>query len=833
MLQLSVRTGRSCNSHIFARSLPLLGQCACSCKRYLASRPKSDETDSGGKPTIKWFKQLLPGSRRTRIDPAEEDGGEFSKEAQALKGRIDELRAEIADLRGANKPSLIEPLIATLSEEDQAKVRKALAEPDKDEEDDVDLFEQDVSLIELPKLAKLGPRLKLSAQQTVYLQNLDKRLREAADDIVNPTTRRNLWRAYGSAKRNLPFFLHLIPQKIFRTIWESQGTADVTDSRRAGHLCIVAADLSASGKELTKAQALLYIDSLIREGRLQDARIQWESYEAHLAGKEESRLEYGFLGVQLFAKLGNPERAEEIALNLLPEAQKDKVSPILVPVIGAWLERENDESVKHAWGLYMRLRTTLGPEISVRDYDYLTLSFLGAGRTDIALAVFKDLMLSGKDNKYKSEELYKTSLGLVGELHSRSLDSAQLNKVSLTALTVTPRQFQNKYFYGSWMKHLLGIGKTDAAALVVELMIERGVKPDSKHLNGIIGAWLRGGSPEERAKAEQMGWAMIRQRLAFVQERRGQQVEEGRKEDSSTGQVARYSQQRLLAPATIETFSLLLLDYERRSLQKQAEMLKECFSKAEISPNSYWINHLMYAQLRQGRHNIAWDIYKHRPNHVLPDLETFACLWDCEKRHLDRMAVYPDDNFPSPRRMLREMLTWYTNLGKGARKHARSEASQELYHQILRCLCLQRDLEGTIVALFALKELFDIWPDQDTARMITLQVARIATGGQRSGRRRRTTLSAHGQSKDAIAKMSQVLDLVTEQRREKLQSQGVDPTKFDDERRGQEMAIVLATFLQIVLRETNEISAIADKIQQAALDSGAPPIDGQVELITE
>ena len=47
------------------------------------------------------------------------------------------------------------------------------------------------------------------------------------------------------------------------------------------------------------------------------------------------------------------------------------------------------------------------------------------------------------------------------------------------------------------------------------------------------------------------------------------------------------------------------------------------------------------------------------------------------------------------------------------------------------------------------------------------------------------------------------------------------------------MAIVLAMFLQIVMRETNEIPAIADKIQQAALDSGAPSMNGQVELITE
>ena len=833
MLRLGVYTRRSYHVHVGVRLLGVLGDHAPNCRRAFASRPKSDESEPGRGPIIKWFNQLLPGSHRTRIDPTKEDGGEFSEKTRAIKDRIDELEAEIADLRGDNKPSLIEPLIATLSEEDQAKVRKALAEPDSEEDDDIDLFEHDVSLIDLPKLASLGSRLELSPPQIVYLQNLDKRLRDAADNITNATSRRTLWKAYDSAKRNLPPFLRLVPGSIFRVLWESQSSASVDDARRPGHLCVLAADLSNSGKVLTKEQALLYIDSLLRENRLQDARIQWDSYEARMVGEEETRLEYGLLGVRLFAQLGNPERAQEIALALMPAAQKDMISPVLVPVIVAWIKRRDDESVKNAWALYLRLRKELGSEIRVQDYNYLTLSLIGAGRTDVALAVFKDLMLSGQDNEYTSEGLYQTTLGLVGKLQNQSVDSAQLNEVSLTALTMMPRHFQNKYFYGSWMKHLLGTGETDAAASVVELMMERGVRPDSKHLNGIIGAWLRSGSAEDRAKAEQMGWAMIHQRLDFVRERRGQQIEQDdRKDNCPTGRVARYLRRRMVASATIETFSLLLLDYERRSVHKQAEVLKTYLSKAEISPNSYWINHLMYAELRQGHHNIAWDIYKHRPKHVSPDLETFACLWDCERRHLDRLAVYPQDNFPGPRRILREMLTWYTRLGKGAQNNAREEASRGLYDQILRCLCLKRDLEGTIVALYALKELFDINPDQDTARMITLQVAHMGTGGERSGRRRRKTLSAHGQSKDALAKIRQVLDMVMEQRLEKLRQQNIKPEEFDAEKKGQELAIVLATFLQIVMRETDRPAAIADKIQQAALESGAPSLSGKVELIT-
>jgi len=830
MLLLIARRSRSYHGQPDPRKLLALGHNARIPRRTLASN--SDEPEPKKKSIFNFFEQLAPGLGRKRVDP--EDGGDFSKEAKALKDRIDQLGAEIAGLRGEGKLSLVEPLIATLSEEDQAKVRKALAEPDNEDDEDLDMSEVPISLIDLPKLASLGLRLELSPQQVIHLQNLDKRLREAADDISNAAIRRSLWRAYESAKRSLPPFLRLVPDSIFRVLWESQSNGSADDPRQAGHLCTIAADLSLSGKNLTNQQALLYIDALLREDRLHDVQLQWESYESRLARREETRSEYGLLGIHMFAQLGNPERAQVLALKLMSEAANDMISPILVPVIVAWVKRGDDGSIKNAWALYLRLREKLGSEIRVRDYDYLTLSFLNAGRTDVALAVFKDIMLFGQDHEYTSERLYGTSLGLAGRLQNQSVDLGQLNEISLTALTVLPRQFQNKYFYGSWMKHLIGIGETDAAASVVELMIERGVRPDSKHLNGIIGAWLRSSSAENRAKAEQLGWAMIRQRLDLVKKRRGEKIDQGNGiAGRPTWRVARYLRRRMLAPATIETFSLLLLDYERRMVDKHTEELKVSFSQAEIPPNSYWMNHVMYAELRQGRHNIAWDVYLHRPKHVSPDLESFACLWDCEKRHLDRLAVYPQDNFPGPRRILREMLSWYTGLGPTNRKDVLAEATRQLYDQILRCLCLHKDLEGTIVALYALKELFGFYPDQSTARMIMLQVARVAIGGEKSGRRRRKTLSAHGHSNDAVTKMTQVLEMVSEQRVEKLLLQGMDPREFDDDKRGQELAIVLATFLQIVMRETNGISTIADKIQQAALDSGAPSVSQKVELIAE
>ena len=134
------------------------------CKRAFASRRKNDQPEEQRNPVIKWFNQLMPGSsQKQQIDPEAEDE-DNSPEARAVRSRIEQLEAEIADLSGKNKPTLIEPLLAALSPEDEAKVRKALAE---EEEEEDDLYENDISLMDLPKLEKLGPKLELGREQVV------------------------------------------------------------------------------------------------------------------------------------------------------------------------------------------------------------------------------------------------------------------------------------------------------------------------------------------------------------------------------------------------------------------------------------------------------------------------------------------------------------------------------------------------------------------------------------------------------------------------------------------------------------------------------------------
>ncbi|KAL8794275.1 MAG: hypothetical protein Q9195_003101 [Heterodermia aff. obscurata] len=794
------------------------------------SQNKVDPPEQERPPTIRWFNQFLPGSsRRKEIDPEQLEyaDAENLPEARALRAKIDRLSAEIDDLAGHNKPSLIEPLIATLSPEDQAKVRKALAE---EEEEEDDLYETDISLMDLPKLEKLGPKLNLELGQTVYLRKLDKCLRNAADDVSNASTQFDLWNTYRSSKRSLPDFLHLVPDSVFKVLWESQTNAK--GPHRASHLCVLAQDMIENGKDLSQGQALVYIDSLLRQARPDDAHKHWQKESIRLDQNDSTRLEYRYLGIRIFSCMDDPEKAQELAMSLLP-VEKDMISSLLVPVIIAWISRGGESSLKSAWALYLRLRTELGSQMTIKDFDNISLTFLNCGQTDMALAVFKDLMLSDKDTPETSDQLYRASLRLIGEMHTQSIDPAQVSKVSLAGLIAMPRRFQNKYFYGSWMKHLIGKGEVDAAAAVIELMLERGVKPDAKHMNGILGAWLRKGSELDRSKAEQMGWAMIAKRLDFVKARRGHPPDPSVQEENL--RISRWPKhvRRFMAQATTETFSILLLDFERRGRQNLVELLQRYFIEAELSPNSYYMNHLMFGQLREGRHRAAWEIFDSMSSHVLPDLQSFACLWDCEKGHLDRVKLKRPDRFPGPRAILNRMASWHSKLSERARDQVREECSRSFYEQVVRCMCLNRDIQGTIIALCVMKDLFRLYPDQDTARMVTIQVAQIATSPSPTPLRIRRKPSGQARNQGNVTKMNQLLQLVMDQRAKTLEQRGIDVTGLDDGEKKEEQLVVLVTYLQTILRQIiPEQADVEETIDLAARDMGVPGMSEVVKRLT-
>ncbi|KAL8729838.1 MAG: hypothetical protein Q9166_004479 [cf. Caloplaca sp. 2 TL-2023] len=805
-----------------------------------------NDSSSSRPPKVTWYQQLYPGARdRLKLHPGHEDA-ELSEAEQELRRRITELEEELGELRGdgsitsAGQGSLIEPLLEQLSDEDRRKVRLALQQAQLSDEENAEAEAESEALttkalgrladgfgadiLQQIELDELDMAMELAPQQKAHLRRFNACLKSAVNHFSDPKTRKDLWISYERCKRLLPSFVEFVPEKCWEIIWKSQYAKPSEGRDRSSHLSMLAQDILRSGKKLTEEQRVTIIDTCIGEGRLDEALHEWHLQRD--SGGPLATKSNGSQGVRLFLSLGDLDKAQEIGDKSF-EASDPDTARYMIPVIEAWTQRRTENGIRNAWNLYLELRKKLGSSITIDDFDKIAMCFINAGRTDVALAVFKDMMLTGRESQTNSNKLYKTSLTLLGTLQSQSASPSELTTVSLSALTTLPREFQNKFFYGSWIKKLIGMGETMAAVSVVELMYERGVTPDAKHVNGIIGAWFRSGQAPQKEKAEQLGWAMIQQRLEVVSKRRGETRASVTGEDNRQHIRVPAHIQRVVPPATIETFSLLLLYYERRSKSDAVHVLKKHLYLAEISPNSYFMNHMLYAELRRDQQAVAWQLYQAMKDSVKPDLETFACLWDCEKAHLDTHSTQSADDFPGPRKVFHTFLTWYTGLEKRTQMAVLEGFTEELYNQIVRCMCLAKDLEGTLVALYGLKEIFGFLPNDETLRMIPMQVARVGLEEPRMTRkRRRSRWSDVAGNKVKLANVSKVLDLVVEQRIEALERHGVKLEHCSTQRQNEEQLHILAAFLRVVIRRyAQDEQAMNDAITTAAEDMGAKSIE--------
>ena len=835
MLRLSLRTAYLHNVHLNVYYPCYAAPRVLNIHRaFTTTCPRID--DHSGKVAIKWYEQTFPWSvKRRRVDPANQVG-EHDEEIKEVQAEIDKLRAELHEMeKPPEGKTFVEPLLAQFPEEEQKRLRAAI----KQDELNRARKEEEKALLRrkleerLPKKAELEIRWELPTDQSTYLRNLNDTIYQASSKLPSPLenrdVRKKLWQAYARCKAFLPPFLHLIPDRAWEVLFASQEIGLSSGDPHWAQLVTLSEDKLKAGKELNKFERMLYLWALRNEGRQDEAISQWQELKNNLGDDEEAIDGYELLGVQLFASQGDPEKAEKISSSFLRKGPQ-KESRILIPIIEAWAQRGDDVGFKHAWVLYLQLKERLGANITMDDYDNVILSFLNSGRADLGLAVFKDMMLTGQKSDQGSIELYSRSLGFMKKIEPSAITVEALNKIALTGLTTLPRRFQNKFFFGKWISKLISIRATDAAASVIELMYERRVRPDAKHLNGIIGAWLRSGTDRNREKVAQMAWAMVYERIDLVKKRqKAGEVESPNMPDFQPPSIPVHLR-RTVAPATIETMCLLLQHYTRRSQDNNVQLVLDALSATEIEPNTYFINHLMYLDLRHGRHGAAFTKYKKMFRWQIPNLDTFICLWDCEKAHIDDLIVgNRRERFPKPRELMSEMMNWISMLSmkanSGECKQVQQEFHKGIYDQIFRCMCHSNDLEGAIVAAYALKETFGYYPDEANARMASLQVACMSVGEEEARRRRKrgrpTARNPHRQAN--TAKITQAFALVANQRHEVLKEHGIDILRSNDEHLKEEEALfILAEFIRTILRRLAvDDTLVESNIKKAAWEMGA------------
>ena len=842
---------RECFRRVIANGLakPRVGFCVT--RPFTTSRQKTARDDERIK--VRWFEQSGDDSTRRPVGDFEAAEDNQTKE---LKAELDKEDAELQEMRKQLLPEEYQVLEDAIAE---AKLGESFDElfnsKDEEEEDDFEVEEDgdlDLGMTarSSDKERQIDPALQrrssiesqhsvfniqlfLSADQKPYLEQLNRALRLASTEKESMMAQETLWRWYTKCKHTLPPFLSLIPDPSWDLLDRCAKYEGLIDQEQTTRSRILLEDMKNAGRPYDRSTKLSYIRLLLKEDRPADAARQWKQDEVVLRADRALALAFEELGVEIFAKANDFQKAHELALGRIQSQVKPK-SRALIALIEAWARDGNEQGLKTAWALYEQFKNYMGSDIILVDFDRIARIFIYAGRADISLAVFKDYMITTQPWKPAAPNYLDWTFKTFMIMDNKNVDIDLVSRISLTRIALLPREYQNKYFYAAWMKRLIATGDNKGALAVVQLMYHRNIQPDAKHLNGIIAGWLRMGNLKEKEYAIQLAWRMVVQRLAFVAQRNGQIApsQQGTDQTALTGLVPPLINSKIIAAqlshplpcATIETFSMLLVYYERRSMVGYVEKLLESLVQAEIHPNAYILSHLMYAQLRLGDYNGVWTRYREMSKSVPRSLETFACLWDTQKGHLSKVAHRnrQPDSFVSPRRLFCEMIEFMGSQTSREYKNAREMMSQELYDQIVRCFCLANDMEGTYVCLHALKKSFGFYPDQNIARMLSIQVSRLQEGtpahpGRRRKRVPKTILN--------LAQTARILNLLADERGEDLLARGIKVEEMDETFKNEESLYILTSMLRVVLeRQLPEGSDLQKILESVAWEMGVSSI---------
>ena len=807
------------------------------CQRYYSSQ--RDENF-----TVREFVRKSPESDEVEeVDP----NAENKVEAELLKSEVEQLKREIEHLQeGPFSPN--GEFMQALPAELRAKALKALEDhgynrparfevPEDITDEDLDrIAAAGDDEIDNPLQVKSGnsipsPSINLSLPQKskAYIVQFNRLLQRASEIEADEKSQSALWRSYLRCRTQVPGFLDMVSDEVWDALWISR----LRVSTRVKHLIMLAEDFLENGKLLTGQQWVEYLQCLDKDDKSEVALEKWKEVREVLEAEPEIKTTSRDLGVRLHAANGQAQEALQMV-----SAHSDISPRVLLPVIAAFAKQQTETSTSKAWTLYLRVKSILGSKMEMSDYEDISTSLLAANKPELALAVFKDMLLSQEASSYDSLSLYRKAHGYIQDLQADKITEDDVNRISLSALTVLPISFQNKYFYASWIKKLIGLGQVEAAATVVELMYARGVKPDAKHLNGVVAAWLRQDDDDSKKKAEALAWSMVETRIEFARRRADPPMEQ------RSTKALRIAIERPIPSATIETFSILLQHYLRTGNPTKAEHLMAGLEIAEIKPNAFMLNQWLFAHLRKGQVEKAWKTYiKLVEDGVSPDLETFAHLFDCGKIQYNRYQSITMPQFPPARILFHELVVWMDRLPPPGLRVAKEQFTRDLYDQILRCFCLSHDLRGTLCAMHGLNQLFSIHPDASIARMVLLSVSRYlgaddADGSptnsavmrkryERAAARRRT-----GQNpKTSLSKVAALLTAVADRKAMNSYREGVDPETVDDRRKAEIQLEILTEFLVIALARnvpqhiSQTRAELSDHILRVAESMGVKQVD--------
>lgn len=412
-----------------------------------------------------------------------------------------------------------------------------------------------------------------------------------------------------------------VPEEVWEALWTIFAHEGSSNPHRLKRIRKLSKAMLDAGATLEDRQELLAIEAAFKCGAIQEA-LDWWKRKVTVLGHQDSQatILYWELGVRMWCEVGDIERAERACKNLLerstPAHPAD--SRVLLHLVQAYCA--SPATAEKAFAFYRRMRTLaakLEKPLEIQDYDDVISVFLRTGHTDYAMFAFTDMMFAGTINLHGKAKL--------------------------------PNQTRNQFFFGKWLKRLIGEGDLDGAYDVLVFMQKNGVMAASIQVNGLIGAWLRTGTVANREKAYSLAWAMIRSRQTFVDLRKREALvewpirlwdnrpnnasaagEDNNKNDKNNNNNNKPEMDYGMVPrATVETFIILAGQYRERRLFTRLEELFVAYKQCEMPGDAMMMNELIAAAVAQDRGDMARELY-HLMVHehdVLPSTDTFAILF--------------------------------------------------------------------------------------------------------------------------------------------------------------------------------------------------------------
>ncbi|KAI2638156.1 hypothetical protein GGS21DRAFT_509978 [Xylaria nigripes] len=516
-----------------------------------------------------------------------QDENEFNKALVDPGGELDARLKEFED-QLQNVTSMAQIIEKMGGKEEVYNLRKRVSQDSDD--DDVDDSSEETNL---PLLSALAFSLKgFQGHDQDRIHRLNRcigryvKLKDTQSEF-QPRFIANFWNRYLAARPLMRKRWHTVQGPAWDVLWKvfSIDHEFEASGNRFPRIYYLTKDMQSGGISLRPEQQLLAIEAMFVEGWVKEAQENHRRRALTLGESSTTSVRYWQLGLQMYCNVGDVERAERTA-QIISESPYEVDPRYVLPLIKLYVDTSG--SVESGFKLYRDLRAKLGDSIVIEDYDTIISYFLAAGHTEFALFIFVDMMKSGS--------------------------------IDLSLCKEYPPCVANPFFFGKWLKRLIGTGDLEGALSVLRLMRSRNIKPRAIQVNGLIGAWLRSGTADNVKKAEDIAWAMINTRLQFVELRRRESNFVGLNLEQSGDGWPR---------ATLETFSLLAESYRERGLMAKMGSLWRSFQGAEVAPDSFLMNQILWSILQEGKDEMVLDIYNKmlKQFKTKPDPHTFMVLF--------------------------------------------------------------------------------------------------------------------------------------------------------------------------------------------------------------